>query len=53
MSAAAGAGMHRVLIVTDQYPPMVGGVPSVTSQLALGLSERGHAVAVVAPSTTR
>jgi 1,2-diacylglycerol 3-alpha-glucosyltransferase len=39
------------MIVTDQYAPMVGGVPSVTAALARGLSERGHAVAVLAPST--
>lgn len=41
------------MIVTDQYEPMVGGVPTVTRELAQGLSERGHAVAVVAPSTSR
>jgi len=43
----------RVLIVTDQYEPMVGGVPTVTRDLARGLAGRGHAVAVVAPSATR
>jgi phosphatidylinositol alpha 1,6-mannosyltransferase len=37
------------MIVTDQYAPMVGGVPTVTRELARGLSERGHAVAVIAP----
>ena len=41
------------MIVTDQYEPMVGGVPTVTRELAGGLAERGHAVAVVAPSATR
>jgi len=41
------------MIVTDQYAPMVGGVPSVTRDLAAGLSERGHAVAVLAPSDSR
>ena len=41
------------MIVTDQYEPMVGGVPSVTRDLARGLAGRGHAVAVVAPSATR
>jgi glycosyltransferase involved in cell wall biosynthesis len=40
----------RVLIVSDQYPPMVGGVPTVTRALATGLAGRGHAVAVLAPS---
>ena len=42
----------RVLIVTDQYEPMVGGVPTVTRELARGLAERGHAVEVLAPSAT-
>ena len=41
------------MIVTDQYEPMVGGVPTVTRELARGLAERGHAVAVIAPSTSR
>ena len=41
------------MIVTDQYEPMVGGVPTVTRDLARGLAGRGHAVAVVAPSATR
>ena len=43
----------RVLIVTDQYEPMVGGVPTVTRELARGLAERGHAVAVLAPSASQ
>lgn len=41
------------MIVTDQYEPMVGGVPTVTKDLARGLAGRGHAVAVIAPSETR
>jgi glycosyltransferase involved in cell wall biosynthesis len=40
----------RIVIVTDQYPPMVGGVPTVTRQLATDLANRGHSVWVVAPS---
>ena len=40
------------MIVTDQYRPMVGGVPAVTEELARGLAERGHAVAVIAPGTS-
>lgn len=40
----------RIMVVTDQYEPMVGGVPAVTSELARGLAERGHAVALVVPS---
>jgi glycosyltransferase involved in cell wall biosynthesis len=40
----------RIMVVTDQYAPMVGGVPTVTRTLALGLARRGHTVAVLAPS---
>jgi glycosyltransferase involved in cell wall biosynthesis len=40
----------RIMVVTDQYAPMVGGVPAVTSALAHGLAQRGHAVSLVAPS---
>lgn len=40
----------RIVIVTDQYPPMVGGVPTVTRQLATDLANRGHQIWVVAPS---
>jgi glycosyltransferase involved in cell wall biosynthesis len=53
LSGGTRAGGLRVLIVTDQYEPMVGGVPTVTRDLAAGLGERGHTVAVVAPSATR
>ncbi len=38
------------MIVTDQYPPMVGGVPTVTYGLAMDFANRGHQVWVVAPS---
>src|SRR6266487_3245513 len=40
----------RIMIVTDQYPPMVGGVPTVTRGLAVDFASRGHQVWVVAPS---
>ncbi len=40
----------RIMIVTDQYPPMVGGVPKVTHGLATDFAARGHEVVVVAPS---
>jgi glycosyltransferase involved in cell wall biosynthesis len=48
----ARVGELRVLIVTDQYEPMIGGVPTVTRELARGLAERGHAVELLAPSAT-
>ena len=41
----------RIMIVTDQYPPMVGGVPTVTQGLAVDLANRGNHVWVVAPSS--
>ena len=40
----------RIMVVTDQYEPMVGGVPTVTRSLARGLAGRGHDVALVVPS---
>lgn len=40
----------RIMIVTDQYPPMVGGVPKVTHGLAVNFAARGHEVGVIAPS---
>lgn len=53
LSSGAQAEPLRVMIVTDQYEPMVGGVPTVTRDLAAGLAGRGHAVSVLAPSETR
>jgi glycosyltransferase involved in cell wall biosynthesis len=40
----------RIMIVTDQYPPMVGGVPTVTHGLSVEFANRGHQVWVAAPS---
>ena len=40
----------RIMIVTDQYPPMLGGVPNATHGLAVDFVDRGHQVWVVAPS---
>jgi phosphatidylinositol alpha 1,6-mannosyltransferase len=40
----------RIMIVTDQYPPQIGGVPTVTHGLAADFANRGHQVWVVAPS---
>jgi glycosyltransferase involved in cell wall biosynthesis len=53
VSSGPPARPLRVLIVTDQYEPMIGGVPTVTRELAAGLGERGHAVTVLAPSPDR
>jgi phosphatidylinositol alpha 1,6-mannosyltransferase len=39
----------RIMIATDQYIPMVGGVTAVTRGLANELANRGHQVWVVAP----
>lgn len=41
--------MH-IMIVTDQFPPMIGGVPTVTHDLSIDLVQRGHQVWVTAPS---
>jgi glycosyltransferase involved in cell wall biosynthesis len=48
MSVTRQATM-RILVVTDQYAPMVGGVPNVTQTLAHGLAGRGHAVTLLVP----
>lgn len=40
----------RIVLISDQYPPMVGGAPVVTQRLASDLAMRGHQVWVVAPS---
>lgn len=42
----------RIILVTDQYHPMTGGVPTVVQQLATNLAARGHRVWVLAPSST-
>jgi phosphatidylinositol alpha 1,6-mannosyltransferase len=50
MRFIASAVAMRIMIVTDQYPPMVGGVPTVTYNLGVDLANRGHQVSVIAPS---
>jgi glycosyltransferase involved in cell wall biosynthesis len=40
----------RIIIVTEQYLPMLGGVATVTRNLSQDLAAAGHAVWVVAPS---
>jgi glycosyltransferase involved in cell wall biosynthesis len=40
----------RIVIVTEQYSPMLGGVATVTQNLSQDLAEAGHQVWVVAPS---
>lgn len=42
----------RIAFVTDQYLPMIGGVPTVVHRLATNLSTRGHRIWVAAPSAT-
>jgi glycosyltransferase involved in cell wall biosynthesis len=37
---------HRLLLVTDSYPPMIGGADRATQVLARGLAHRGHDVMV-------
>lgn len=40
----------RIMFVSDQYPPMIGGVPQLTRGLASDLVKRGHQVWVIAPN---
>lgn len=40
----------QIAIVTDQFTPMVGGVATVTHQLATQLAAQGHRVSIIAPS---
>jgi glycosyltransferase involved in cell wall biosynthesis/GT2 family glycosyltransferase len=44
--AAAARKRLRVLLVTDSYPPLIGGATFWSRQVALGMSERGHTVEV-------
>ncbi len=37
----------RILIITASYAPVLGGLQTVTAQLARGLQERGHEVLVL------
>ena len=39
----------NILIPTADYPPIEGGISTVTVQLARNLAAMGHAVTVVAP----
>ena len=42
----------KVLIASDTYYPHVNGASYFTQRLAQALAERGHEVAVIAPSLT-
>jgi glycosyltransferase involved in cell wall biosynthesis len=37
----------RILLITDSYPPLVGGATRAAKQLADAMAERGHAVEVL------
>lgn len=43
----------RIALVTDTFPPSVNGAAFFTERFAQALRERGHDVAVVAPSQSR
>ncbi|MGH3343797.1 MAG: DMT family transporter [Carbonactinosporaceae bacterium] len=47
------AGLLRILIGADTYPPDVNGAAYFTRRLAHGLAARGHEVHVVCPATSR
>jgi len=42
----------RILFATDQYFPTLGGISTVTYRLAKALTNHGHTVAILAPSTS-
>jgi len=42
----------RILFATDQYFPTLGGISTVTYRLAKALTNLGHAVGIIAPSTS-
>lgn len=42
----------RILFATDQYLPTPGGISIVTERVSRALAKKGHAVAVIAPSTS-
>ncbi len=43
----------NILIASDLYAPTINGVATFSQSLARGLSQRGHKVMVIAPSTKR
>ena len=42
----------RILIATDQFSPMTGGLVAAIERLALNLKSRSHSVLILAPSKT-
>jgi glycosyltransferase involved in cell wall biosynthesis len=40
----------RILLISDSYPPLVGGATRAAKQLADAMAERGHAVEVITVS---
>lgn len=42
----------KILFATDQYLPTPGGISVVIERLAHALTERGHNVSIIAPSTS-
>lgn len=44
--------MMRIVIATDVYFPIIGGVQVVIKRLSYELSKRGHSVSIIAPSPT-
>jgi len=42
----------KILIANETYPPDINGAAKFSSQLAVSLADKGHQVAVIAPSVT-
>lgn len=49
MKPPVRAGAHNILIVTQDFPPVTGGIQTYVHALALHFHARGHAVTVVCP----
>jgi glycosyltransferase involved in cell wall biosynthesis len=42
----------RILFATDQYLPTPGGISIVTQRISKAFAQKGHTVAIIAPSTS-
>ncbi|MEN9725883.1 MAG: Starch synthase catalytic domain, partial [Pseudomonadota bacterium] len=43
----------RILMMTSEYPPRIGGVATHVQELGRALRALGHVVLVVAPATSK
>jgi glycosyltransferase involved in cell wall biosynthesis len=45
--------MKKILILTHEFPPIIGGIAIYTEQIALAASKSGHDITVLAPGSKR